>query len=64
MLRCLGSQTAADGSEYQLLLEFVPGVSLADEAERNRGNLEKGTVLDPPRSLTAESSFGEEDIGR
>jgi hypothetical protein len=32
MLRCLGSQTAADGSEYQLLLEFVLGGSLADEA--------------------------------
>ncbi|KAL5228207.1 hypothetical protein ABZP36_016472 [Zizania latifolia] len=40
---CLGSRAAA-GGEYQLFLEFAPGGSLADEAARNGGRLEEGTI--------------------
>ncbi|KAG8055740.1 hypothetical protein GUJ93_ZPchr0001g30933 [Zizania palustris] len=40
---CLGSRAAA-GGEYQLLLEFAPGGSLTDEAARNGGRLDEGTI--------------------
>ncbi|TVU20396.1 hypothetical protein EJB05_36603, partial [Eragrostis curvula] len=47
VLPCLGFRAAAaagGGSEYQLILEFAPGGSLADEAERNGGRLEEAAV--------------------
>ncbi|XP_062181148.1 mitogen-activated protein kinase kinase kinase 17-like [Phragmites australis] len=43
VLPCLGFRAAA-GGEYQLLLEFAPGGSLADEVERNGGHLEEGAI--------------------
>ncbi|KAL6610593.1 hypothetical protein ACP70R_040562 [Stipagrostis hirtigluma subsp. patula] len=43
VLPCLGFRAAA-GGEYQLLLEFAPGGSLADEVGRNGGRLEDGAV--------------------
>ncbi|KQK05074.2 hypothetical protein BRADI_2g17830v3, partial [Brachypodium distachyon] len=43
VLPCLGSRAAA-GGEYQLLLEFAPGGSLADEVARNGGRLEEPAV--------------------
>ncbi|KAJ1263896.1 hypothetical protein BS78_09G221300 [Paspalum vaginatum] len=43
VLPCLGFRAAA-GGELQLLLEFAPGGSLADEAARNGGRLEEPAV--------------------
>ncbi|XP_062232045.1 mitogen-activated protein kinase kinase kinase 17-like [Phragmites australis] len=43
VLRCIGFRAAA-GGECQLLLEFAPGGSLADEVERNGGRLEEAAV--------------------
>ncbi|RLN29671.1 mitogen-activated protein kinase kinase kinase NPK1-like [Panicum miliaceum] len=43
VLPCLGFRAAASG-EFQLLLEFAPGGSLADEVERNGGRLAEAAV--------------------
>ncbi|PUZ64952.1 hypothetical protein GQ55_3G184400 [Panicum hallii var. hallii] len=43
VLPCLGFRAAA-GGEFQLLLEFAPGGSLADEVERNGGRLAEAAV--------------------
>jgi mitogen-activated protein kinase kinase kinase 17/18 len=43
VLPCLGFRAAA-GEEFQLLLDFAPGGSLADEVERNGSRLAEAAV--------------------
>jgi mitogen-activated protein kinase kinase kinase 17/18 len=54
VLPCLGYRAAA-GGEFQVLLDFAPGGSLADEAERNGGRLDepaaRAFVADVARGL-------------
>jgi serine/threonine protein kinase len=63
VLPCLGFRAAA-GGEFQLLLEFAPGGSLADEVGRNGGRLAEAAVRAYAADVTRGIAYlhGEESV--